>query len=156
MNMFDEARSVRGMIEMCDITQSQMAKKLGVSQSYVANKLRLLSLTPDEEKKILAAGLSERHARALLRLTDCEQRLEAIAKVTDRRLTVRETEALVDMLHDSTAPNLIGKGARLEGVNTFVDILHSSITNLCSIGVSARQTTSYYGRKMYITICIEE
>ena len=48
MNMFDEARSVRGMIEMCGITQSQMAKKLGVSQSYVANKLRLLSLTPDE------------------------------------------------------------------------------------------------------------
>ena len=156
MNMFDKARSVRGMMEMCGMTQNEMAKKLGVSQSYVANKLRLLSLTPEEESKILAADLSERHARALLRLREKELRLEAISKITDRHLTVRETEALVDVLHNSTAPKLIGKGERLEGVNAFVDILRTSITTLRSIGVIAKQTTSYYGEKMYITISIEE
>ena len=52
VNMFEQARSVKGMMEMCGMTQSDMAKKLGVSQSYIANKLRLLSLS-DEARQLL-------------------------------------------------------------------------------------------------------
>ena len=52
MNMFDEARAMSGTLLLCKITQRELAERLGVSQSYVANKIRLLSLSPDMEKKI--------------------------------------------------------------------------------------------------------
>ena len=156
MNMFDEARSVKGMMEMCKITQSEMAKKLGVSQSYVANKLRLLTLGKDEEERILTSGLSERHARALLRLSDEEDRRIALDKIIASSLTVRETEAIVDLMHDSRAPKLIGRKERAEGISVFIDVIKNSMTTLRSLGVQARETTSYHGNKMYITLSIEE
>ena len=61
MNMFDEARSMHGMIQMCKMTQSELAQKLGVSQSYVANKLRLLKFGEEMQKKITDSAISERH-----------------------------------------------------------------------------------------------
>ena len=73
MNMFEEARTISGMIQMLGMTQSEVAKKLGTSQSYVGNKVRLLNLSEGIQKKILDLGLSERHARALLRLDDMEE-----------------------------------------------------------------------------------
>ena len=58
MNMFEEATALSTMMKMTDMTQSEMARKLGVSQSYVANKLRLLKLGCEEREKILSASLS--------------------------------------------------------------------------------------------------
>ena len=72
MDMFDEARAIRSTMELCHLTQSELARQLGVSQSYVANKLRLLKFSEKMAEKIRAAGLSERHARALLRLIESE------------------------------------------------------------------------------------
>ena len=74
MNMFDEARALSGTIKMRGISQSEMAKMLGVSQSYIANKLRLLTLDDGLKAKICESNLTERHARAILRLRDAELR----------------------------------------------------------------------------------
>lgn len=157
MNMFDEARSVQGMLKMRSMTQSDMAKQMGVSQSYVANKLRLLSFGEEEQQKICSEGLSERHARALLKLKSAELRSQALDRICRQGLTVRETEALVDLLHDGTAPERIGSAAkRMEGVECFLDTLKASLQTLSAIGVDASRTVGYYGKKMYITICIEE
>jgi hypothetical protein len=76
---------------------ARIAAKLSCSQSYVANKLRLLKLSPDEMEKILESGLSERHARALLRLCG-EARGEALRAVIRRGLNVASTEEYVDKL----------------------------------------------------------
>ena len=97
MEMFDEARAIEGTLKLCSITQKELAERMGVSQSYVANKLRLLSFAPHLEKLIVKHGISERHARALLRLESDEDKLEILEKVIARDLTVRECEALVDM-----------------------------------------------------------
>ena len=156
MNMFDEARSVQGMMKMRGLTQGEMAKQLGVSQSFVANKLRLLQLSTEEEERICTANLTERHARALLKLKDQDLRSEALERVCERRMNVAETEALVDMLHDTSAPKIIGGAERLERVSTFRRTLKESLSTLASLGVEVKQTTNYYGNKMYITICIEE
>jgi ParB family chromosome partitioning protein len=156
MNMFEEARSVQGMMRMRNLTQSEMARQLGVSQSFVANKLRLLKLGRDEEEKICSAELTERHARALLKLRDADLRRQALERVCERKMNVAETEALVDMLHDGCAPRVIGGAERLERVNVFRETLRRSLETLSSLGVNVKQSTNYYGNKMYITISIEE
>ncbi|MBO5907892.1 MAG: hypothetical protein J6Q85_07060 [Clostridia bacterium] len=156
MNMFDEARAVLGVIKMQNITQGEMARQLGVSQSYVANKLRLLKFSPEMEKKIIEAALTERHARALLRLDNEDKINTALARIIERRLNVAESEALVDMLADTEAPKKIGGADRLFKIDTFKDTLKHSINTLVCAGVDARQSVSYYGTKTYITVCIDE
>ena len=141
---------------MCKMTQLELAKKLSVSQSYVANKLRLLTLSEQMQRDIVAAGISERHARALLRLSDEQTRRVALTKICTDSLSVAETEALVDFLHDGNAPKRIGNAQKLCGIDIFKDTVRSSVQALVSIGVEARESTSYHGGKTYITICINE
>ncbi|MBO5206484.1 MAG: hypothetical protein J6K44_05290 [Clostridia bacterium] len=156
MNMFDEARALRGTLEMCGITQGEMARRLGVSQSYIANKLRLLNHCENMQKKILDSGISERHARALLRLRDEGVREAALDRVCREKMNVAECEALVDLLYCSEAPSTVGKAERLKRIDAFQNTLRESLEVLSSLGVEARKRTSYYGNKTYITISIEE
>lgn len=156
MNIFEEARALRGTMNMCNMTQGELAKKLGVSQSYVANKLRLLKLSDRMQSDILKAGLSERHARALLRLEDENTQSRAFMKICSDKLSVAETEALVDFLHDGDAPRRIGNAQKLRGIDIFKDTVKNSVAALMCIGVEARESTSYHGKKTYITICINE
>ena len=156
MNMFDEARSLRGTMEMCNMRQSEIAEKLGVSQSYVANKLRLLNYSDKMQRRITDAGLSERHARALLRLRDEAERDGALDIIVRDSLNVAETEALIEFLHNGSAPKMIGRADRCSRIDAFQSSLKSSLEMLCSLGINARKRTSYYGKKTYITICIDE
>lgn len=154
--MFDEARAMSGTLKLCNITQKELADRMGVSQSYVANKLRLLSFSPYLEKLIIKHGISERHARALLRLDSEEDRLEVLEKIIARDLTVRECEALVDMKVDTYAPTLIERAESAERIETFTETLKRSLTTLRSAGIDVTDTTSYYGNKMYVTLCFTD
>lgn len=153
MDMFEEARAMSGTMELCKITQKELAERMGVSQSYVANKLRLLSLSTNIQRLILKHGISERHARTLLRLESENDRLDVLEKVISRELTVRECEALVDLKIDSYMPEEVGKAGALERIDVFVDTLKKSLTTLRSLGVDVTDRTSYHGEKMYITVC---
>ena len=155
MNMFDEARGLLAMMRMRGATQSELAKRLGVSQSYVANKLRLLGYSAEEEEAIVAAGLSERHARAILRLTG-ERRAEALRLTVERGLTVRECEALVDFMHDGEAPRIIERATVCDRISKFNDTLEESVRTLRSLGIDASLSRSFHGKKSYITVCITE
>ena len=156
MDMFDEARAMSGTLKLCNITQKELAERMGVSQSYVANKLRLLSFSPYLEKLITKYEISERHARAILRLESEEDRLEILEKVISRNLTVRECEALVDLKVDSYAPVMIERAEATEKIETFTKTLKSSLTTLRSHGIDVTDTTSYYGNKMYLTLCFSD
>ena len=153
MDMFEEARAMSGTMELCKITQKELAERMGVSQSYVANKLRLLSLSPNMERLIIKHGVSERHARTLLRLESESDRLDVLEKVIARELTVRECEALVDLAVDSNMPEVVEKAGSLERIDVFVDTLKKSLTTLRSLGIDVTDRTSYHGEKMYITVC---
>ena len=156
MNMFDEARVIRGMIEMCNMTQGEIAKKLGVSQSYVANKLRLLNFPENIEKQIIESGLTERHARALLRLEGEEVLSECIERVRERGLTVAECEAMVDIYAEARAPKMIGLLEKHRRIERFEDFISSGVESISSLGIEARRTTEYHGGKKYIMITIDE
>ena len=97
LNCFEEANAIDNLIDKLDLTQEQAAKKLGKSQSAVANKLRLLKIPEKVQKFLIENGLTERHARALLRLPK-EQMLPAAQEIAEQELNVAQTEALVDAL----------------------------------------------------------
>lgn len=96
LSMFEEAASIQSLISLTGMTQEACAKKLSVSQSYVANKLRLLRLSEGEQEKIEENGLTERHARALLRLEDKEEREEVLSIIIKRGMNVSRTEEYIE------------------------------------------------------------
>ncbi len=154
--MFEEAAALSGTIRMRGISQSEMAKMLGVSQSYIANKLRLLTFDDGMKKKICAAKLTERHARAILRLKDSEARSRALGIIIERQLTVAQTEALVDLLHEPMAPRVEKSGSTSKKIESFKKNLTESVRLLRSFGVNAAIDQSYYGSKLYITVALDE
>ncbi len=98
MNIFEEARALYGTIRMCGLTQAEIATRLGVSQSYIANKLRLLKFSAAMQEKITESGICERQARTLLRVGSEKIQEHLLSQITAKRLTVAETEALVDAM----------------------------------------------------------
>ena len=104
LNFFEEAECYAQLIKKLGITQDVLADRLGKSQSFIANKLRLLKIEPELRSIILDARLSERHARSLLRLGDGEQRYTAAAAIISKSLSVKETERYIDgMLNKNAA-----------------------------------------------------
>lgn len=95
LNMFEEARGISRLIRKFGLTQEEAAARLGKKQSTVANKLRLLKLSMEEQDWVLQSGLSERHARSLLRIDDEEVRKEILSKIVAENLSAKETEDLV-------------------------------------------------------------
>ncbi len=98
LNLFEEAEALKTLIVEWGVTQEEAAVKLGMAQSTIANKIRLLSLSDTERQLILENRLTERHGRALIRLPSGENREKVIALIAERHLTVRETEELVERL----------------------------------------------------------
>ena len=98
LNMFEQAYGFRRLMESYRLTQEEVARKMSMSQSAVANKLRLLKLSFEEQRMVLENGLSERHARALLRLNDPKLRLTTLQYIVDRRLTVQDSESYIETI----------------------------------------------------------
>lgn len=127
---FAQADALAEMIEDCRLTQQEAAERLGISQSTVANKLRLRKLSGEEREKIEALGLSERHARALLSLTS-DQRAEALARIERGGLTVAATEALIDQLRKPR------RRAAIRDIGIFYNSIDRALAILHEAGVSA-------------------
>ncbi len=98
LGIFEQANAIASLIDCYHLTQEETANILGMSQSAIANKLRLLRLTQAERKIIVENGMGERHARALLKLTDPDQRLSILRDAAKKSLNVAQIEALVDQL----------------------------------------------------------
>ncbi len=92
---FEIAESYRKLISERGLTQEELAKKIGKSQSTIANKLRLLKLPPRVKRIIREYSLSERHARALLHLSNEDVQLKAVKEVCRKHLSITQTEDLV-------------------------------------------------------------
>ena len=98
LNMFEKAHGFKQLIENYGLTQADVARKMSLSQSAVANKLRLLKLTHEEQRLILETGLSERHARALLGVESKDTRIEIIKWAATNKLNVANTEQYIENL----------------------------------------------------------
>ncbi len=156
MNMFEEARAISGMLTMKNMTQNEIAKLLGTSQSYIANKIRLLKLSKNTQDEILKNGLSERHARALLRLDDEKETLAMLEKIVEMKLSVAASEALIDAHIERALPKMLEFESPAAGIARFEEILNKSMKSLKGLGIDVDVRTSFFGRTKYITIAIPE
>ncbi len=96
LHFFEEAEGYQSLIREHGLTQDELARRLSKNQSTIANKLRILRLPRSVKEKVLKAGLSERHARAILRLHDEKSQLAVAEKVAEEGLSVKATEDLVE------------------------------------------------------------
>lgn len=95
LSAIEEAKSYKNMLERSNITQEELAKKMGLSQSTIANKLRLLNLSDEVQNALSQEKISERHARALLAITDKEEQVKWLNRIINERLTVRQLDLAI-------------------------------------------------------------
>ncbi len=96
LHYFEEAAAIADYLKQSGVTQEEAAAQLGRSPSAVANKLRLLRLSPACREVLLSHGLTERHARCLLRLEDEGERLNAVRHIASRHLNVAQAEQYIE------------------------------------------------------------
>ena len=92
LNYFEEAEGYAKLIQDFQITQEEVARRMGKSQPTIANKLRLLNLAPEVRQEISVDVITERHARSLLKLKDPAQQLDVLHKIYKSNHTVRQTD----------------------------------------------------------------
>lgn len=140
LDFWEEAQALRRLIDTYHISQEEAARRVGKSQSAVANKLRLLKLSPETLALLRDGGATERHARALLRLESPEQQLAGARQVVEENLTVAQAEALVDvLLSASPAPSPKKKATFIiKDVRLFLNTVTRGLDLMRSAGVDAQ------------------
>lgn len=102
LTAIEEAQSYKKILDMGYLTQEQLATRMGVAQSTIANKLRLLNLTIPVKEALLHNKISERHARSLLNITDNNLQISMLNRIITERLTVRQTDEEINKLLGKT------------------------------------------------------
>lgn len=135
LNPFEQARGIREVIDRWGCTQEQAAKRLGMAQPTLNNKLRLLQLTEEQQQYCLAAGLTERHARAALRLPP-EGRTPALEQMAKQGMNARQADAYVESLL-AAAPRRRTR-VMVRDVRLFVNTINRAVKLMVEAGVPAR------------------
>ena len=150
LDFVEEAQGIARLIQMQNLSQEQAARMLGKSQSAVANKLRLLRHSPEVLKAIREANLTERHARALLKLPTEPEKIMAIATIRDLGMSVARTERYIESLlsaQDKSAPSRVNLGG-------FLNNLNSSLARIQSAGIPAVSERRETESQIVVTITI--
>lgn len=148
LGVFEEAEGLRRLVEEWGVTQEEAAARLGKSQSSIANKLRLLRLGEEERRIITEAKLTERHARALLRLEKEEERLAALKVVAERGMNVAQTEHYIEqLLGTPDKPQKPRRRVVVRDVRIFMNTIHHAVDVMKQNGIKAqswkRETDQY-------------
>lgn len=101
----EEAKSYKSLLDKGYLTQEQLAKKMGISQPAIANKLRLLNLDEEIQQALLTEKISERHARSLLQVTDKTKQKELLNRIINERLTVRDLDQEIKKILETNDDN---------------------------------------------------
>lgn len=135
LNYFEEAVAIDKLMTEYGFSQEEAAKKLGKASSTISNKLRLLSLPTQAQKLLLESGLSERHARALLRLSD-ESVIPALEKIIEKKMNVSQAEKYIDDILQDNKPKRITK-RMFSDVRIFLNTINNAVNTMQSAGISA-------------------
>ena len=155
LDFVEEAAALAKLIQTYGLSQEEAARRIGKSQSAVANKLRLLA--PEVLALLREHGCTERHARALLRLEDPDLRLEAARRLVEQRLTVAQTEQMVEVL---LAPPLPAPPSRqkpkymIKDVRLFLNTITRGLTIMKTAGVDAACDRKETDDTIFLTIRI--
>lgn len=142
LQIFEEAEGIQKLIAEWGVTQEEAAARLGKSQSTLANKIRLLRLTPSQRRKITDAHLTERHARALLRIPEDEKRDLVLNEIIHKNLNVHQTDQLIESLLTPAEPteepkSRVNRTFIVKDVRIFMNTIHHAIDIMKKSGIQA-------------------
>ncbi|HHU91882.1 MAG TPA: nucleoid occlusion protein [Halanaerobiaceae bacterium] len=139
LSFLEEARAYQQLIKIFGLTQRELAEKIGKSQSTIANKLRLLTLPTDVCQQLEDENISERHARALLKLADRESQLAVIEKIKKEKLSVKETERLIErMLQDKEEEKEPRVYTVYRDLRLFINTLNNTVDEMKNAGLDVQ------------------
>ncbi|MPW25308.1 nucleoid occlusion protein [Alkalibaculum sp. M08DMB] len=165
LNYIEEAESYNQLMTLHNLTQEQIAKKVGKNQSTVANKLRLLRLHKDVRREVLDNNLSERHARALLRLPDEVLQKEALDSIVKKKLNVKKSEELIEKIRDKVLINnyeeKITKNSRARiksfiNMKIYLNTIKSAFNEVLKTGIKASYQEKDLGDYIEVKIILNK
>ena len=159
LDFIEEAEGIRELVRLFGLSQEEVARSLGKSQSAIANKLRILKLDSAVLERLRAEGLSERHARALLRLDSGEKQLEALDFIIDQRMNVAAAEDYIARL-SQPVPEREPKPLRrkplfiMKDVRVFMNSLNHSLELVRQGGIDATLSRAETESDLVLTVRI--
>lgn len=156
LTFFEEAQAIALLIKTQDITQQQAADMLGLSQSAIANKLRLLRLPKRQVDRLIMAGLTERHARALLPLCGDERLENVVTRLVKERPTVTQTEKLVESVQKQQKSKQGGRILILKDLRLFTSTIRHAVEVMKQAGVEAKTEQTEDEKNIIYTIVISK
>lgn len=142
LGFFEEASAIEKLIVDFNMSRDDVCRKLGKAAPTISNKLRLLKLPEDVRLKITQEGLTERHARALLRLPTRAQLDRALSIISDRRLNVAESEKLIDQMLSADKSSKKPTVKLFKDVRIFVNTLNHAVDTMRRAGIEADSAKS--------------
>lgn len=142
LGFFEEASAIEKLIVDFKMSRDDVCRKLGKAAPTISNKLRLLKLPEDVRLKITQEGLTERHARALLRLPTRAQLDRALSIISDKRLNVAESEKLIDQMLSADKSSKKPTVKLFKDVRIFVNTLNHAVDTMRRAGIEADSAKS--------------
>lgn len=157
LDFFEEALGLLRLTELYGMTQQQAAEQIGRTQSAVANKLRLLRLGPETIATVRECKLTERHARALLRITEEDKQLAAAQEIARRSMNVEQAEAYIErLLTERASPTARTRRFVTRDVRLFLNTITRAVTTMQQSGFGARIERRNEDDMMVLTIRIPQ
>lgn len=159
LHYFEEAVGYESLLSQFSLTQEVLAARVGKSQSTIANKLRLLRLPARVREIIFSAGLSERHARALLKLENESDQLRIVKIIVENSMTVKEAEALIcdvqiNMADKVETPKRPPMLRIVKDVRIFINTVHELVAQIKKTGLPVRVTQEQDADTVTITMVV--
>lgn len=148
LHFLEEAEGYYQLLVNFGLTQEELAKRVGKNQSTIANKLRILKLSPEVRSVLISENLTERHARSLLKLNDTQKQMQVLDIVRQKGLNVRETEGLIEEVLEDISREMSKKKKpkqnfvkMIRDVRIFVNSINSLVKDMqkAGIGVNMNQ-----------------
>lgn len=155
LHFLEEAEGYEQLMEQFHLTQEAMAARVGKKQSTIANKLRLLRLSPAVRKVLVDAGLSERHARALLKLDDDAKRLEVLEVVVAKNYSVRQTEEYINKLLEDNQQEKRRRMVIVNDVRIYLNSIKQVVNAIKDVGIPVNMEQTVEGDEVIVSVRIK-
>lgn len=148
LHYLEEAEGFQQLLVSFGLTQEELARRVGKNQSTIANKLRLLRLPAEVRDDLVAASLTERHARALLKLEDATRQKVALDAIRQNNLNVREAEDLIEGILDDISREMTKKAPRqnvvkiIRDVRIFLNTINTVVAEMKKAGLKVKVNQS--------------
>lgn len=158
LTVIEEAVAYQRLIELHELTQEALAQRLGKNQSTIANKLRLLRLPEKVQEALMQRLVTERHARALIKLKEEEEQFKMLDRIIEEDLNVKQTEEIIAQMNDPKPAPKTNRKPRLKGINKDIRIamntIRQSLTMVSDTGIDVESNEEDHQDYYQITIKI--